>query len=158
MVKIFFYHYNSSFNDIYFRHSNYVTISNIFSFLMNLRTVIGKSPSASFIISKVLHIQILIVITKLLHKIRYTNDTSNKFSLFTLQATENTPHWLPIIIYKFNYPPEIFKSSQKNNTPNHRNSVLTEVYMETLKKIHSHLNILYKISIHLDINEAGFYI
>ena len=37
-----------------------------------------------FIISKVLHIQILIVIAKLLHKVRYTNDTSNKFSLFTL--------------------------------------------------------------------------
>lgn len=27
------YHYNSSFNDAYFRHSNYVTISNIFSSL-----------------------------------------------------------------------------------------------------------------------------
>ena len=25
------YHYNSSFNDVYFRHSNYVIISNIFS-------------------------------------------------------------------------------------------------------------------------------
>ena len=35
--------------------------------------------------------QILIVIAKLLHKIRYTNDTSNKFSLFILYATENTP-------------------------------------------------------------------
>ena len=81
MVKIFFNHYNS-FNDIYFRHSNYVTIANIF-FFMNLRTVIGKIPSASFIILKVLHIQILIVIAKVLHKIRYTNDTSNKFSLFT---------------------------------------------------------------------------
>ena len=57
---------------------------------MNLRTIIGKIPSASFIISKVLHIQILIVIAKLLHKIRYTNYTSKKFLLFTLYATENT--------------------------------------------------------------------
>ena len=46
---------------------------------MNLRTVIGKIPSASCIILKVLHIQILIVIAKLLHKIRYANDTSNYF-------------------------------------------------------------------------------
>ena len=39
---------------------------------------------------------------------------------------------------------ENFQKLSEKNPQNHINYVLTKVYMETLKKIHSHLNILHK--------------